>query len=63
MNWEEKGNNMSMDDFKAKWGLSAAVFRFQVEQFIRRSPQFDGDIELAKRIGECFADLESALKD
>jgi hypothetical protein len=38
-------------------GLSVAV-----GEFIRRAPEFRGDQELAKVLGEMIADLESALQ-
>lgn len=33
-----------------------------IEEFIRKAPEFAGDLELSKRIGELVADLEFALR-
>lgn len=35
--------------------------RLSVESLIRQAPTFDGDKELAQRIGIAMADLESAI--
>lgn len=48
-------------DFIKKY-KSQDAWKIPVEEFIRRSPDFKGDIQLAKLIGVLMADLEFALR-
>lgn len=50
---------ITLDEFQKKWGTHG--WQLPIEEFIRRAPEFKGDLELAKVIGEIFADLESVL--
>lgn len=51
---------ISIAEFKNKYGRRG--WKLLIEEFIKRSPAFSGDEELAKSIGEMVADLESALE-
>lgn len=53
---------MRVSEFKAKYGEHGAGLRLVIEEFIKRAPEFKGDSELAKMIGEGMADLEAVLR-
>lgn len=48
--------------FKAKYGRSAKIFAILLSKFINNAPEFPGDAELAKGLGEAMADLQDALQ-
>ncbi len=50
---------MTRGEFLEKYGTHG--WRLVIEQFIERAPEFKGDKEIAKIIGEIVADLESVL--
>lgn len=50
----------SIANFKKKHGHR--YWKFAIEEFIRKAPEFCGDEKLAAEIGEMMADLEAALK-
>lgn len=52
---------MNIEEFKKQYGVRGFGLSSLVQEFIRRSPEFPGDRELAGMIGEVMADLESAL--
>lgn len=52
---------MKVEEFKAKYGTKGASL--MVATFIERSPDFNGDEELAIEIGTMMADLESVLRE
>ncbi len=51
---------MTMQEYLEKYGYRG--LSIVVEEFIRRSPAFAGDIRLAEQLGIMLADLESALR-
>lgn len=51
---------MTIQDFKNKYGTM--TFGLVIGKFIQNAPEFPGDIELAKELGQISADLESALE-
>lgn len=50
---------MSILDFITKYGTDTP--QLLIAEFIRRSPEFKGDNELAKSIGTMMGDLQLAL--
>ena len=48
-------------DFIKKYKTQDA-WKAPIEEFIRKAPEFSGDLELARSIGELMADLEFALR-
>lgn len=50
----------NINEFKSKYG--EVGWRFLIEEFIRRAPEFPGDRKIAAEIGIMCADLESALR-
>ena len=50
---------MTAKDFIKKWGVEG--WMLLIEDFIRRAPDFPGDCEAAKKIGEVVADLSDVL--
>ena len=48
-------------DFIKKYKTQDA-WKAPIEELIRKAPEFPGDLELSKRIGELVADLEFALR-
>lgn len=53
----------NLEEFKSKYGETGYSFIFLIEEFIKRSPEFKGDTELAKEIGIAIADLQIALSN
>lgn len=51
---------MNIQEFKEKWGRRGWLL--VIEEFIRRSPEFTGDADLASVLAEFAADLQSALE-
>lgn len=51
----------SMKEFIEKWGTVG--WKIPIKEFIERSPEFRGDVEIAKIIGEVVADLETAIRN
>jgi len=51
----------NFSEFKQKYGRRYASIL--ISEYVLRSPEFDGDIELAKRLGELIADLETIMDD
>jgi hypothetical protein len=54
---------LTISDFQKKYGAKGFAFRHVLEEFIYRSPDFPGAMDMAKALGEMMADLESALQD
>lgn len=52
---------MSIHEFRQKYGTH--TLNLLVGKFIKLSPSFDGDLELAKEIGHVMGDLISALQN
>ena len=51
----------TIEDLLRKYGVKTITL--VVETFVRRAPEFEGDGELARRLGVMMADLESGLAD
>jgi hypothetical protein len=58
MNVDIKELCFSKKEFFAKWGIE---WESCIVKFIEKSPSFEGDIELAKKIGYLLADLSSVM--
>lgn len=52
---------MSLQEFAVKYGIEG--WSLPMEEFIRRAPEFQGDKEIAKIIGEINADLQSVIEE
>lgn len=52
---------MSIQEFKAKYGTMG--FQLLIEALVMKAPEFEGDTERAKLLGEICADLQSALEE
>ena len=50
---------MDIKEFVKKYGYNTPTLL--IAQFIQKAPEFPGDKELAKGLGEMVADLEEAL--
>lgn len=58
--YQDKSDINQIESFKKKYGTR--TLGLLVGSFIKRSPEFDGGVDLAKEIGKMIGDLESALE-
>lgn len=47
-------------EFRTKWGTKGAGLL--IEAFVEKAPAFEGDSEIAKKLGEMIGDLQFALE-
>lgn len=51
---------MNREKFLKKWGTDG--WRLLIAEFMQRAPEFPGDGDLANKLGEMVADLDSVLE-
>lgn len=51
---------MTREEFLAKYGTHG--WQLLIGEFIRRAPEFPGDLQLADEIGKMVTDLSSVLE-